>query len=603
MKKLLLGVVASFFALEVVAQVVVAGISPAAIQRNFDYGIQANEGGWPGEIDDSTWAMALDFNIDGTHIQGELVLVNDGTPGTNSMYGNLLSEEGCNPSPAGAFAGKIAIIRRNTCNFSLKMLYAQQAGAIGVIIVNREDAATGMLAGTDGVNVTIPGVIINKTDGNQLIAEMQNGPVTMFIGNKFGINTNDVGSDPASVIIATQASTPSILAQNGSDFNFTPGIQIVNYGTATQTDVSVTATIAAPGNPTAYTSTVGPITMAYKDTVGVFAGSPETFDLFALATYPVGEYTLTYTISLGVNTEDAPGDNVFSSKFYVTEDIFSYARHNTADSEPVVGSFPRNYTDGYKSCIRFNNDNADRAGVLGLHTAVKIDTSQFDLGAQIELFGYKWNDPVTIITSPTPTATYEALVEVAYASFDALETTGFLNGEEVFIPFETPFLLENNQNYLFCVVTQTPEPAFGYDNGVNYNANLSILENVIFPIYIDNAGLADDSWYDAGWNGNPAPSIGLRLFPAAELGIMENNTVSGTAYPNPTNDNVTVSLNEKENGSIVVTDLTGKVVFNNALSLMNGQATVNMSNLQSGMYIFNVTLDNGKTSQFNVVKK
>ena len=84
---------------------------------------------------------------------------------------------------------------------------------------------------------------------------------------------------------------------------------------------------------------------------------------------------------------------------------------------------------------------------------------------------------------------------------------------------------------------------------------------------------------------------------------MENNTVSGTAYPNPTNDNVTVNLNEKENGTIVVTDLTGKVVFNNALSLMNGQATVNMSNLQSGMYIFNVTLENGKTSQFNVVKK
>jgi hypothetical protein len=151
---------------------------------------------------------------------------------------------------------------------------------------------------------------------------------------------------------------------------------------------------------------------------------------------------------------------------------------------------------------------------------------------------------------------------------------------------------------LFCVETQTVEPAFGYDGSLNYNANQSIIDTVIFPINIDNT-----TWYSGGWNGNPAPSIGLKLFPAAELGIMENNTVSGTAYPNPTNDNVTVSLNEKENGTIVVTDLTGKVVFNNALSLMNGQATVNMSNLQSGMYIFNVTLENGKTSQFNVVKK
>jgi hypothetical protein len=594
MKKLLLGVVASFFALEVVAQVVVAGISPAAIQRNFDYGVQAAEGGWPGETDDGTWAMALDFNIDGTHIQAELILMNDGTPGTNATYGNLLSEEGCNPSPAGAYAGKIVVLRRNTCEFGTKALNAQNAGALAVILVNRDDAAIGMLGGADGVNVTIPMVALSSTDGNQIIAEMQNGPVTMFIGNKFGINTNDVGSDPASVIIATQASTPAMLAQNGGEFNFTPGIQLVNYGTATQTDVSVTATIAAPGNPTAYTSTVGPITMAYKDTVGVFAGNPETFDLFALATYPVGEYTLTYTVSLGANSDEGPGDNVFSSKFYVTDDMYSYAKYNAAEGEPVVNSYPKNHTSTYKSCIRFTNANASRAGVLGLYTAVKVDTSLYDLQAQeINLYAYEWNDAATTFSA---TPTFDSYIEVAFGQF--YPSASYVNGDEVLVNFETPFIMVDNQNYLFCVETQTVEPAFGYDGSLNYNANQSIIDTVIFPINIDNT-----TWYPGGWNGNPAPSIGLRLFPAAELGIMENNTVSGTAYPNPTNDNVTVSLNEKENGSIVVTDLTGKVVFNNALSLMNGQATVNMSNLQSGMYIFNVTLDNGKTSQFNVVKK
>lgn len=600
MKKLLLGVVASFFALEVVAQVVVAGISPASIQRNFTFGVQAGAGGWPGETEDGTWGLASDFNVDGTYVQGELILMNDGTPGTNTTYGNLLSEEGCNPSPAGAYAGKIVILRRNTCEFGTKALNAQNAGALAVILVNREDAEIGMLGGADGINVTIPMVAISSSDGNQLIAEMANGPVVMFIGNKFGIFNNDLGSDPGSTIIATQASTPSMLAQNGTEFSFTPGIQVVNYGLSTQSDIYVTASVAAPGNPAAYTEVLGPLTLNYKDTAALFAGNPDAFPAFSLATYPVGEYTLTYTISLGVNTDEAPGDNAFTSKFYVTEDIFSYARHNAAAGEPVVNSFPKNYTQGYKSCIRFNDANADRAGVLGLYTAVSIDTAQFPLGQQIQLFGYKWNDAATTFSA---TPTYDALVQVAYASFDAIETSGFLNGEEVFIPFQTPFVLENNQNYLFCVVTETPEPAFGYDNGVNYNANMSISDNVTFPIYIDNTGTTTDQWFSAGWNGNPAPSIGLQLFPAAELGLTETSTIEASAYPNPTNDNVTITVNAKGAGNLVVTDITGKIVMNNAISLANGQSNVNMSSLEAGLYIFNITLDNGKTAQFNVVKK
>jgi hypothetical protein len=37
--------------------------------------------------------------------------------------------------------------------------------------------------------------------------------------------------------------------------------------------------------------------------------------------------------------------------------------------------------------------------------------------------------------------------------------------------------------------------------------------------------------------------------------------------------------------------------------LAAGQADVNLDALQAGLYIFNVTLENGKTAQFNVVKK
>jgi len=600
MKKMLLVIAVSFFTLEAIAQVVVAGVSPASVQGNYDYGIQANEGGWPGETDDGTWALALDFNTDGVFVQGEIKLVEDGTPGTN-LQGNPISQEGC-ATLTNDLTGKIAVIYRNTCNFSLKALNAQNAGAIAVIIVNREDAAIAMTAGTDGINVTIPVVILNKTDGTAMIAAMQGGtvPVVMFIGNKFGINTNDVGSGPDNTIIATQATTPSILAQSAADFSFTPGLAIVNYGNATQTSVYVTATIDAPGAPAAYISTVGPLTMAYKDTINIFDGNPETFALFSLPAYPLGEYTLNYTITLGMTTADeAIGDNSFTSNFYVSDDIYSYARLNMVDNEPVSMSYPMNYTQGYKSCIRFNNANASRAGVEGLYTSIKVDLDTFDLQAQeISLYAYTWNDLATTFSA---TPTFLDFTQVAFAQY--YPPASYVNGEEIFIPFAVPFILVDNTNYLFCIETQIPEPAFGYDDIVNYNANSQILDDVISPIYIDDIGTTTDQWYAAGWNGNPAPSIGMKLFPAAELGLVDATELKGIAYPNPASDNVTVAINATGAATLVVTDITGKIVLNKNLSLTNGNADVNTSSLEAGIYIFNVTLDNNQTSQFNVVIK
>jgi hypothetical protein len=43
--------------------------------------------------------------------------------------------------------------------------------------------------------------------------------------------------------------------------------------------------------------------------------------------------------------------------------------------------------------------------------------------------------------------------------------------------------------------------------------------------------------------------------------------------------------------------------MNDELAFANGNATVNIADLESGVYVFNVTLANGLTSQFNVVKQ
>jgi hypothetical protein len=75
------------------------------------------------------------------------------------------------------------------------------------------------------------------------------------------------------------------------------------------------------------------------------------------------------------------------------------------------------------------------------------------------------------------------------------------------------------------------------------------------------------------------------------------------AYPNPANDKVSLNIDGEGSAVVVVTDISGKVAATSTINLLNGSADYSLEGLNNGMYIFNVTLENGKTAQFNVVKK
>jgi len=107
----------------------------------------------------------------------------------------------------------------------------------------------------------------------------------------------------------------------------------------------------------------------------------------------------------------------------------------------------------------------------------------------------------------------------------------------------------------------------------------------------------------AGWSSGIAPSITLHTFDAAEASISEEASVKGMAFPNPTKENVRISLEASGNGVLNITDLAGKVVATTSITLVNGTTNVDMDSLENGMYIFNVELESGQTSQFNVVKQ
>lgn len=89
--------------------------------------------------------------------------------------------DGCSPfTNAAAVAGKIALIERGTCGFTIKVKNAQNAGAIGAIIYNNAAnaaAAPGGMA-TDpvvGPTITITSVLITRNDGLAILGQLGSG--------------------------------------------------------------------------------------------------------------------------------------------------------------------------------------------------------------------------------------------------------------------------------------------------------------------------------------------------------------------------------------------------------------------------------------------
>jgi extracellular elastinolytic metalloproteinase len=107
--------------------------------------------------------------LDATGITGEVAEANDGTAPTS---------DACEALPAGSLSGKLALIDRGTCTFVVKVKNAQNAGAIGAIVVNNQGDSVFTMGGADAT-ITIPSVFVGQTDGNTIRAALP--PVTAII--------------------------------------------------------------------------------------------------------------------------------------------------------------------------------------------------------------------------------------------------------------------------------------------------------------------------------------------------------------------------------------------------------------------------------------
>lgn len=113
--------------------------------------------------------------IGSVSVEAPLVIARD-----NSAADSLL----CNAPVNGAeINGSIAVVYRGDCQFGQKALNAQNAGAVGVIIVNNVPGELmDMGGGNNGPQVDIPTVMVTAETGAWLNAEINLGFVTAVLG-------------------------------------------------------------------------------------------------------------------------------------------------------------------------------------------------------------------------------------------------------------------------------------------------------------------------------------------------------------------------------------------------------------------------------------
>ena len=580
MKKILLSlaVVAAGFTAQ--SQVICAGVSPVSIEGNYNF-TWADPGG-------GDW-ITPDFLIPGTFVEDTLAIVDDGSTGTNAQ-GNPVSAEGCNPLVNGTDVnGKIAVVYRNTCEFGTKALNAQNAGAVGVIIINRDPEVIEMGGGADGASVNIPVVMITSTDGLTLTNEMANGPVVMFLGNKTGLYANDAGVTSGTSLFSKSTGVLSQLAQDGTEFNFDLATRIYNYGTSDQSSMTVTASVDGPsGN--VYSETVNLPTVVAGDSIDVEPGATLSFPQFSLASYPVGEYVVSYDVDLGV-ADEYDADNTVDAAFHVQDSIFAFAPFESGVPVQNNGFRPSTNNSTFSNCVVFDNANGSRVGATGLY--FQALGSSVDLsGEEIALYAFRWEDVFTDLNDAALATNNLTPVANGFYYYPS-----DLQGETVYGGFNTPVLLEDNQRFLFCAQTVNLDIFLGFHDGIDYTRNVDYYAQPLNPI--EN----DGNYPVLGFGADVMSSVGVKVVDAASIGLDENGTIEGSAFPNPAEDIVTIAIETSEDATVVVTDLSGKVVMSDVLSFANGNAVVDIADLESGLYVFNITLANGLNSQIRVTKK
>jgi hypothetical protein len=519
------------------------------------------------------------INMDTVAVSAQVVMVRDANPADSCGCGPLVN--------AAAVAGKIAAVYRGplqpagaACEFGVKVKNAQDAGAIGVIVINHSGAPMGMSGGAQGSNVIIPAIMISTSDGALFNSHIAAGDMVAFIGNRSGLYANDLGLVDENILKSDPAAIPSFLAQDSADFNVKLGAWIYNYGFEDQTNVSLTAEVTFGGN-VIYSQTSNAVNMTSGDSA-YFA-----LPLFYQSSYNEGHYQYVYTINSD-SVEGFPLDNSYSGSFSITENEYSLSRINADNTYVRSGNATPGYGDEWTWCVPLLLKNNSKAQINGISFAASKPVGQSLEGEFLEAQIYTAAPNLTGLDNLTMLLQYE---------FDFFDDS---QNEFVYIPFGKGVEMSNNYKYLVCMKVYGDSVQLAYDR-IGYDLNYDMFTSPSAPLQAVDGG--SPVWYLRGFS-DAVPAFIIDLAPLA-VGVEEKTTSEeAKPFPNPASQFINIPLANIPNGNVEVQifDLNGRIVKTEMVNISNTSVLqVNTTDISTGTYIFNLKYSDNKVSSFPVV--
>jgi hypothetical protein len=493
---------------------------------------------------------------------------------------------GCEASPNN-YAGQIVMIRRGGCEFGAKALSAQNAGAIGVIVVNHFTnaadngcTAPGMGAGAVGAQVTIPTIMVGRDLGALLDAAINAGggtaEVCYVLPRLYDPYAGYHFATPVS-----QVDTMNTLA-----------VRFVNRSGGDLTGVTIKADIETPSGAVSSISTVIDIAAGVDSLVFMPNYGPPA---------ELGTFEITYSNSYYTEPRDSVKITFLHSQYSFATDIVTI---DPAGVGPTADQFA---AAGFKVqnaglCIAGPNGGKATHATLGVANLAEVVTpdpsanivgvilydadadgdGNIDLGSTFDDLS---NGIVGFgeVTLDTLNFQNDVLFSVPLTSLDGNASVDLIPGN----PYYISLLYDGNQAGTgICVrFSNTLDRNYFVINGGNTT-----------PLYLDQLY--------SGWSGamviqrlelegyTPPPgTINTKPTPLADSKF--------NITPNPASDVMKVNLDlESVNPSVGISlvDYTGRIVETKvAKNFQNGQFTFDTDRLPSGNYLMWIRTAEGTT--------
>jgi len=560
------------------AQVILFVSQPASIAGSYTFG--------PGDA-----AQGWGYSYDSVQVQSRLAL------GTSSNAGGDSLACDTNLINASAVAGKICVLYRGSCEFGVKALAAQRAGAIGCIIINHSAGVLNMGPGGAGGLVTIPVMLVSNSDGALIRQRMDSGDsVVVFMGDKTGYFLNDIGIGNGSVIRPTEFSIPASQALNAGEYLFRLGAAVKNYGQNAQTNLSMNVKIDFT-NPAGLTNTV------YNQNATLATLASDSTDTlrtpdFDPSAFGRGRYNIAYTLSMPSGTTDQfPADNLVNQGFVINSNIISKVRLDSLGNMQSSGGIrPTDATAGpYDFGIWYYANKGSRLKVDSIRFSFVTNPGTNLLNESILGKVSQWLD-----LNQDGLVDAGEIVDLADGIYTYTDTSGSNSQRSVLVTDiinNTPgVILADTSVYLFSAYYAGSQTAVftNVDPQVDYTLTRGIYQQYISPVY-------SGTWNPNGFGPNRVPAISA-VTSSATASVRENiqNTLEVRAFPNPVSDRLNLLV--RNDGPIGVlqysiNDLSGRRIASGTETPEGAGSTLTLgvATLEPGIY--HLHIGNGKLAR------